>query len=187
MEIDYNLIIGAIAVIISLIALLYTKSSIKLQKLHNEKSLKPLPMIETGDYEIDIYIKFINKGNGPLIINSIEFISGNKKSESIVNLMNDDLKFEYWNTFYVRNNKEILQSTDEITLLQKKLKSGVSASEKEFLFNLRTFLSQVSVIVEFEDIYNNKSIFKESLNRFSRRLKDKTAISRVDEVGIREK
>jgi hypothetical protein len=84
-----------LAIIISLLALLATFYQLYLQRLHNEKSLKPIGQIDVGDRKKHIYVHIQNNGLGPLIIDKVVFIKNGIKYNSISECLKLDPK-SYW-------------------------------------------------------------------------------------------
>ena len=64
---------------ISVFALIATFYQLYLQRVHNEKSLKPLGQIYFSDRDKTILVQVLNNGLGPLIIDRLTF----KKSDNI--------------------------------------------------------------------------------------------------------
>ena len=72
-----DIILPLTAIIISIIAVIFTAWSLKVQRKHNIKSIRPIGKIRIGDYESNIYIRIDNSGIGPLILLKI-FLNGNE-------------------------------------------------------------------------------------------------------------
>ena len=68
---------------ISLLALLATFYQLYLQRIHNEKSLKPLPQIDFLDRKNQIFIHIQNNGVGPFVIDRLIFVKDTKSYDHI--------------------------------------------------------------------------------------------------------
>ena len=79
-----------VSVIISGLALLATFYQLYLQRVHNEKSLKPLGQIDLPDYKKQVAVHIRNNGLGPLILDRLTFIKDDQQYTSIDNCLDLD-------------------------------------------------------------------------------------------------
>ncbi len=70
------------AIVISVLALIATFYQLYLQRLHNEKSLKPLAQIDFVDRKKLMYVHIQNNGVGPLVIDRLTFVKDGNSVES---------------------------------------------------------------------------------------------------------
>lgn len=71
------------AIAISLLALLATFYQLYLQRVHNEKSLRPIAQIGIMDRDKVLHVHIENNGVGPLIIEKLTFFKNGKSYSDI--------------------------------------------------------------------------------------------------------
>lgn len=153
------------AIIISLLALLATFYQLYLQRLHNEKSLKPLGQIDVGDRKKHLFVHIQNNGLGPLIIDNISFIKDGKTLEAISECLYLDPK-SYWHISLKGIDKKVILPNSHLVVFDKNTEND----SQEEIDGIRMQLSQIGLTVQGKDIYNNKISFRRNLEWFSRHL-----------------
>ena len=151
------------ALTISLLALLATFFQLHFQRVHNEKSLKPLPQIDLIDRE-KLAVHIQNNGVGPLIVEKITYINDGKAFEHLPDCIKLEPKSFQHLTIYPKEHK-IIQPGSFLEVFAKRIKEENSVEEIE---EIRNQLASVTVRMDGKDIYNNKVFVERSLKWFSR-------------------
>lgn len=155
------------AIIISLLALLATFYQLYLQRLHNEKSLKPLGQIDVGDRKKHIYVHIQNNGLGPLIINNVIFIKDGIKYHTISECLKLDPK-SYWHVSLKGIDKKVILPNTHLVVFDKNTENN----SPEEIEDIRKQLTPITLRVSCRDIYNNTFSFERNLEWFSRHMID---------------
>lgn len=151
-------IIAFNAVIIAALAFFLTFYSIRIQKKHNEISVRPFLNIDTNDEPISFTI--VNRGLGPAIINSFE-IMFNKKIKTISNTKDlADVLNEVWGddpkNFTINSKipagKAVLNVGECFQLFAI---VPNSPNQKE-ITNIVKNISEMLIIINYECFYGNK-------------------------------
>lgn len=152
------------AIAISLLALLATFYQLYLQRVHNEKSLKPLAQIDLLDRDRLLYVHIQNNGVGPLVVEKLTFIKDDKQYHNI----------EYCLSLNPRSYQHILISE----FVQKVVLAGsyLEVFSKQFsaedtheqMDDIRQELASLKLRVEGRDIYDNKVSVERDLHWFTR-------------------
>lgn len=136
-----------------------------LQRVHNEKSLKPLGQIELGDTNKGIYVHIQNNGIGPLIVDNLIFMKSGNQYKSISDCLSLDPK-SYLHTFIDNILKKVIQPNSKLVVFEKNIEN----LSNEDINQVRRQLSIITVKVNYKDIYDNKFSFEKNLEWFSRHL-----------------
>lgn len=153
-----------LSLIISLLALLATFYQAHLQRVHNQKSVKPLAEINLRDRDGEMFVRISNKGVGPLIIDKVIFTKGDKQYERIQDCLDIDPK-AYFHFEVNDMNKKVIAPEGFLELFSNML------SPKESAEKIELFQKQLSVLhlkVQGHDIYNNEVSVEKSLSWFAR-------------------
>jgi hypothetical protein len=136
-----------------------------LQRVHNEKSLKPLPQIDFTDLNGTLFVRIQNNGVGPFIIENLIFSKGKQTYYRIQDCLELDPKSYVFIDIDITNKKIIFPGA----YLEIFFKQFEQHQELDIdLF--RRQLANLTVKVEGRDIYNNKTIVEKSLKWFSRQF-----------------
>lgn len=157
-----------ISTIISLVALVLTCYQLYLQRVHNEKSLKPLGQIELGDTKKKLYVHIQNNGIGPLIVDNLIFIKNGSQFNSISDCLSLDPK-SFLHTFIDNILKKVIQPNSQLAVFEKNIEN----LPNEEIDQVRRQLAPITVKVNYRDIYDNKFSFEKNLQWFSRHMSDK--------------
>lgn len=136
-----------------------------MQRLHNEKSLKPLGQIDVGDRKKHLFVHIQNNGLGPLIIDKVSFTKEGKTLESITECLHLDPK-SYWHISVKGIDKKVILPNSHLVVFDKNTENN----NPDEIDDIRKQLSQITLKVSCRDIYDNKVIFKRNLEWFSRYL-----------------
>ncbi|WP_240625828.1 hypothetical protein [Spirosoma pollinicola] len=149
---------------IPLLALLATFFQLHLQRLHNEKSLKPLGQVTLSDHSNIIGVYLYNNGLGPLIIDQLIFIKGNAIHASIKNCLDLDAR-SYMHIAMDDLAERVVLPNSHLAIFEKNF--GDQANEID-LNHVKEQLSRITLKVSCRDIYNNRIIYERNLKWFSR-------------------
>ena len=146
------MIVAALALLTSVVAIVVSVVSMYLQRQHNYKSLTPIPTISIGDYEDNIFVSLENTGIGPLIIMSIRVTDGNETKNDIISCLPDLPDGVIWDTFHVNLDGVCVPAGGAIELMK------LSGDPDDLRFaeardNCRKVLQRLSVTVAVKDIY----------------------------------
>lgn len=149
-------IVASLAMIGTIVSSFFAYRTFQLQRIHNIKSVKPILHIGQWDYEQNIRVDLRNQGSGIGIIKNIDvYKNPNEIKTCIFHWLPDKLPGtmnykEYWTL-----HKDIaIKAGDIFTLIELPinvhLEEHVEQREK-----IRSILGQLTVEVEYEDIYGN--------------------------------
>ncbi|MEA5260316.1 hypothetical protein VB264_21130 [Arcicella aquatica] len=148
---------------IALLALLATCYQLYLQRVHNEKSLRPLGQIDFLDKQRTLRVRLCNNGIGPLIIEKITFLKDEKKYSVISDCLDLNPR-SYMHLRTSESTRTVIYPASSLIIFEKTFE--VDESE-ENIDDVRTQLSSLSVVVIGRDIYNNKITIKRDFGWFS--------------------
>jgi hypothetical protein len=152
-----------VAIAISLLALLATFYQLYLQRVHNEKSLKPLAQIDLVDRDkLSVHIQ--NNGVGPLIVKTIVYLRDGKSYSTIRECLTLSPR-AYQHLTISPTEQKIILAGSYLEVFSKRIKEGDSGQEVE---RVRNELARITVRVEGTDIYNNTVAVERSLGWFVR-------------------
>ena len=165
-----SVIIALAALTISMVSLYVSHAALKIQRRHNVLSVKPIPMVSVADYEDRLTVKILNNGSGPLIIKDVQVKKESQVRESLVDWMPSLPDGMYWTTFVGPVKNRSLLPGNEIKLLE--LTEDHSEKKfKEVRDNCRAALCQLTVVLEYTDVYESAFEFHEKqLSWFGRNL-----------------
>ncbi|MDR3415736.1 MAG: hypothetical protein P4L83_06080 [Nevskia sp.] len=140
------LVVSAISVGISIWAM-------RLQRQHNELSVRPLAEVTVADYENSLRVKLRNNGTGPMIVTGIEVSDGHSAKACVVEWMPSLPKGRPWTTFSHDLKDRTLQPGSAIVLLELTEHQGEQdfASCRDLI---RAALAPLTITVDYTDIYN---------------------------------
>lgn len=162
-------VVAALALVVSIAAVIATVRSAKQQKKHNILTVKPIPEVTVADYEDSLRLKLRNHGSGPLLIKSLTAKSQDKSHNSLIDCMPNAADI-HWTNFAGNINGRALLPGAEIVSVE------LTASPSDIDFRThrdltRLALSHSEVIIEYSDIYSTKfPAYKKSLEWFRRNL-----------------
>jgi len=154
-----------IPIIISVLALLATLYQLYLQRVHDEKSLKPLPQIDFMDRGNLLYVHVQNNGVGPLIIEKLIFTKDKKTFTRIDECLDIDTK-AYDHVEITSLNKKVVMPGSFLEVFSREFDENM---ENEMAY-YRSQLSNLELKVEGVDIYDNKIIVAKSFKWFARHI-----------------
>ena len=131
---------------------------------HNKNSVRPVSSIRLDDYENELAVKIKNAGTGPLIIKKLIFKNKDCTSNSLISLI--PLIEQNWDTFIEETENWTISVNEELVLIR------LYPENNEILTQIRISLSQITVYLEYTDIYNTKFTDERSLHYFGRHFPD---------------
>ena len=152
------------AIVISLLALLATFYQLHLQRIHNEKSLKPLAQIDLMDRGKLLYIHIQNNGVGPLIVEKLTFFKNGKSYSSIKDCLELSPR-SYQHLSITESAKKIVLAGAYLEIFSTLFEEGDTDEEID---HARKQLAALKLRVEGRDIYNNKVTAERDLHWFIR-------------------
>lgn len=153
-------IISCVAIFISLLSLGFSIYFSCLQIRHNKNSVRPVSSIRLDDYEDVLAVKIKNAGTGPLTIKNLIFKNKNYTTSSLISLM-PSIE-QNWDTFIEETENWTISVNEELVLIR------LYPENNEILTQIRKSLSQITVYLEYTDIYNTKFTDERSLHYFGR-------------------
>ena len=154
------------ALALSILALLATFYQLYLQRVHNEKSLKPLIQIDAYDRKNLIAVRVQNNGLGPFIIERLSFVKGHDVYDSIRQCISLDPK-SYHNVSITKTVKKVILPNSHLDVFSVRLED---ASTAEYVANIKQELSVLKLKVEGRDIYGNVIAVERDLDWFVKYL-----------------
>ena len=127
----------------------------------NRQSVRPIAEIHTCDYEDDVSVSLRNVGTGPLTIKSFVCTNGQIKSESLVKVVNLSHDVTY-TTFEEELLGRTIPPNESIVLIR------LNSKEITRIQQLRKKLGNISIQLEYEDIYEETFAVTKNLTYFKR-------------------
>lgn len=163
--------IAAFAFCVAVASVYYTHKGLKSQQKHNALSVLPVPFIALADYENLIRVKIRNDGLGPLFIEGIDIIDGEKVNEydNLVSYLPQPPSSLAWSNFssgYVRS----IRPGDDLVLIEIEIHT---AEKPNVIYReiLRKRLSALKISVRYTCAYGNAfAPIERDLAFFARRL-----------------
>ena len=157
---------------ISLLAFAVALFSLIQQRKHDRLSLRPLAVIRFTDFDDFLLIKLKNAGIGPMIVTRLE----TKHVESGVIMGYPIEWFEnksyIWNNFRKPSGDYVLSVDEEVSLLDYSIQpyeGQTKEHRKHDIVLIREILKDLSIKVEYKDIYNKRQKAEvKKLNWFGR-------------------
>lgn len=159
---------AGLALLVSCISIGISIWAAKIQRRHNELSVRPLAEVTVADYENSLRVKLRNNGSGPMLVSAVTVSDGKNALPCVVDWMPPLPGNRPWNTFTHALHARTLQPGGEITLIE------LTEHEGEKWFGkcrdlTRAALASLTVNVEYTDIYNTVlPPCKKSLSWFGR-------------------
>ncbi|WP_421828343.1 hypothetical protein [Larkinella sp.] len=157
------------AIIISILALLATFYQLYLQRMHNEKSLKPLGQIDLPDYKKQVAVHIRNNGLGPLILDRLTFIKDDQQYTSIDNCLDLDPR-SYMRMAISDTVKRVVLPNAHLVVFETQFEDHEGEIEID---QARMQLASITLKVEGRDIYDNKVTLERSFQWFARYIQEK--------------
>jgi hypothetical protein len=148
---------------LSILALLATFYQLYLQRIHNEKSVKPLLQIDLGDHKTQLFVRVQNNGLGPLIVDRLVFTKEGRKFFCLEDCLDLDPK-SYMRVAVSETVSKVIVPGSYLTVFEKNIENLTEAEADQ----IRDILSAISMRVMGKDIYDNRIVLERDLDWFSR-------------------
>ena len=151
---------------ISILALMATFYQLYLQRVHNEKSLKPLPQIILGDHQRQIFVQIKNNGVGPLIVERILFEKNGIEFFNLEDCLSLDPKSYMHDVQAHEMLRQVILPNTFLEVFGMRFDTNITDKELNII---RQQLSVLKIKMKGKDIYNNVVNIERNLNWFARR------------------
>lgn len=149
-----------------MLALLATFYQLYLQRVHNEKSLKPLGQIFLVDRKDYVAVQILNNGLGPLIIDRLAFKMGDNIYSSIKDCLDLDPK-AYSHSSGDNVVEKVILPNSALTVFEAIFDETDSVA---YVHRVKRQLTPITLRVEGRDIYDHKIALERDLTWFARHL-----------------
>lgn len=151
---------SVLAVVISIISMVFTTVFSVLQIKHNKNSVRPISSIQVSDYEDLLSVYILNVGTGPLTINKLRVYNNNDEFDALIDLMPN--VEQDWRTFVENVDGWTIPVGGKIVLVE------IEPNNDSVRKSLRHILSQTTVTLEYMDVYKTKFKDERMLDFFGR-------------------
>ena len=157
-----NEIIALCALVISTFSIGLTIHFSRLQVGHYKKSVRPIAQIILGDYEDSLYVEVHNVGVGPLLISQLLIHYKDEKYSRLIDLFGDI--DQVWDDFVETVDGRAIPVGGKIVLAK------ITPENNQIRDKVRELLSQVTIVVDYNDVYNQEFHTEKTLDFFGRSL-----------------
>jgi hypothetical protein len=174
-----NALAAVCALFVSILSIFLTVRTLRLQRIHNFKSVSPIASLLAADYEGELEVAIRNTGIGPLIIKRFTVNYGEQKNDTIIGLMPELPDGIYWTTFSPNVEGRCIPPNQDITIFKL---NGDPSDEAfaSFRDKVRGVLSKLTVEVEYKDIYGRTmDLEKRDLKWFARNLVEQDSLTNI--------
>jgi hypothetical protein len=152
-----------VALAISVLALVATCYQLYLQRVHNEKSVKPLVQIDLIDHKNQLAVLIRNNGLGPLMVEELTFLKKDKAYSQIVDCLDLDPK-SYMHIPVTDTHKRVVLPNAHLIVFEKMFALEAEAERAR----VRNLLAPLHLRVRGRDIYDNPVIVERDFQWFGR-------------------
>lgn len=149
-----------------MLALLAIFYQLHLQRIHNEKSLRPLGQIDLLDSSKQIAVRICNNGLGPLIIDRLTFT----KSDNIYSSITDCLGLDPKSYSHIPVNDVVKKVVLPNSYLEVFVATLEADEDEANLNRVRTEISPITLKAFCQDIHDNKITLERDFKWFSRHV-----------------
>ncbi len=162
-------IVALLALFVSIFSIYQGIKSLKIQREHNEKSVRPIGKIIFSDYENLIAVKIKNAGIGPLILKNLRVLnSKNEIKTNVVDWMPQIPQGMSWSHYAKPPPGVVISQGETLSLLELKGEVGNKLFEN-FRHEVRRALKELTIELEYMDIYEKQMpTYKRELSWFGR-------------------
>ena len=154
---DPILLIATIAVFISFMSIVIGGLSLKIQRTHNRKTVKPIGNIILSDYENLLAVNIKNTGVGPLIIKSLKVYNDSGESKiNIIDWMPEHPDNLPWTSFFANATDFVLPPGQSLNIIELKTNTDISNTFAEFRDQVRKALCGLTIELTYKDIYDKQ-------------------------------
>jgi len=152
-----------LALALSILALLATFYQLYLQRLHNEKSVKPLIQINLTDQNGLLYVHVQNNGLGPVILEKLVFTKAGQTYTDITQCL--ELNPKEYQRVIISGSVKVVLPGEYLEVFSKQFREDISAS---VIDDARHQLADLKLTVLGRDIYDHKITIERNLKWFKR-------------------
>ncbi|WP_420386590.1 hypothetical protein [Roseivirga sp.] len=185
----WEVIIAVSALLVSVVSVYFNSKALKIQRIHNQKSVTPIPKILINDHSNYLCVFLKNVGVGPLIIekmvvsNRVEGLSGN----TLYEIMPKCPKNISWSRYLAsyRPKRTTLSQNESMPLLEIFIDKQNQA-EIDFQKEIREILKGTEIRLKYCDVYQYEepSDYSTQLTYFSRDFSEvETSYKRFDLIN----
>lgn len=167
---NWEAIVAIIALLTSVVSTIISFYTFKLQRTHNIKSVTPIVHVGQWDYENVLFVTLVNLGSGLAMVKKIHVRNKTDDSKKCIydwlpKKLGDGMNYkEYWTAY----KDFVIQPGQTIKLVEIPVDT-TKTEQVEKREQIRAILRQLTVCIDYEDIYGNKMPKKEmELFHFSR-------------------
>ncbi|PAW93174.1 hypothetical protein CKK33_06565 [Mucilaginibacter sp. MD40] len=153
------------ALALSIVALLATFYQLYLQRVHNEKSVKPLIQIDLTDQNGLLYVHMQNNGLGPVILEKLVFTKDGKIYTDITQCV--ELNPKEYQRVTISGSVKVVPPGEYLEVFSKQFGEDISVS---VIDDVRHQLADLKLTVIGRDIYDHKITTERDLSWFARHL-----------------
>lgn len=157
---DLVAITSVFAVMVSIISIIFTIIFSMQQIKHNKNSVRPISAIKIADYENRISVGIANVGTGPLTITKFVAEKNGKEYNDLISIMPHI--HQNWTTYMESIENCTIPVGGKITLIE------LTPNNELDKRNVRLSLADITIHLEYTDIYSTKFIDKKKLEFFGR-------------------
>lgn len=149
-------IIALLALLTSVISVIISFYTFKLQRTHNIKSVKPILHIGQWDYENRLFVTLKNVGSGIAVVKKMTVYNLKGESKTCIydwlpNTLPIGMNYkEYWTPY----TEFVVQASEVIKLIEISIDTE-KKDQIEIREKLRRILGQLTVEIIYQDIYEN--------------------------------
>jgi hypothetical protein len=149
-------VIAVCAVAVSVLSLIVSIYALYIQRVHDRKSVQPIPQIVVGDYENKLYVAIENAGTGPFIIDTFHAVHVNSHvaKTSIVELLPSLPNSYYWSTFVERLEGRAIPAQEKLVILELD-EQGDPTEFAAIRQKMRDAPGFIRLTIKGKDIYGN--------------------------------
>ncbi len=134
-----------------------------LQRIHNEKSLKPIVQIDLVDISDKIAVHVQNNGIGPYIIKRLSYVRDGESTEDIETCLQLDPR-TYQHISPLGSSVKTVLPNNFLPVFSIPIDGKITDKAS----STRTELSKLKLVIEGVDIYDNRIIIERELDWFVR-------------------
>ena len=152
-----EIIVAACALFVSVISIVIGALALRNQKIHNQKSVRPICSITYRNYFSEIVIIVSNDGVGPMLVDALELIKNNKVYRRVKDLVSPTFpsggEYTYKWVNFVQQRTIPVGGQVEIFRFQKK----EGQTDFESVRNkVREALTEAKISIKYSDIYGKE-------------------------------
>lgn len=162
---DLVAITSVFAVIVSIISIIFTVIFSIQQIKHNKNSVRPIAAIQCSDYENLISVSIRNVGTGPLTVDKLTCkYKDNIENSTLIDLLQLLIPNinQNWDDYVENIDGWTIPVCDKITLIR------ITPRNDDVKTKLRKILKDVTIYIDYHDIYETKFQNERKLDFFGR-------------------